>query len=74
MLRPVRSGKQPHCPYNREQRDANKELWGDGHASWVNARALISMSENGELEGTGWICPGTSAEAYQASAGLHLRG
>jgi prepilin-type N-terminal cleavage/methylation domain-containing protein/prepilin-type processing-associated H-X9-DG protein len=44
--------------------------WADGHASWVASQTLVSMSEEGTLEGVGWICwPQSSAEGFAANCG-----
>jgi len=44
--------------------------WADGHASWVDSQRLVSMSENGDLEASAWICaPFTSAEGFAANCG-----
>jgi prepilin-type N-terminal cleavage/methylation domain-containing protein/prepilin-type processing-associated H-X9-DG protein len=44
--------------------------WADGHASWVASQTLVSMSEEGNLEGVGWICwPQSSAEGFEANCG-----
>ena len=44
--------------------------WADGHASWQLSQNLIAMSENGELEGVGWLCyPATSALGHEAFCG-----
>ena len=32
--------------------------WADGHASWVHAERLAAMSDDGDIEGVGWICTG----------------
>jgi len=44
--------------------------FADGHASWIAAERLIAMSDEGELEGIGWLCwPYTSAEGYRENCG-----
>ena len=77
-----------HAPYrtvhegaDRWEKDIPRHLgavnvgWADGHASSVASRRLISMSENGEIEGTGWLCPDyTSALGYAKNCGTPLPG
>ena len=43
--------------------------WADGHASWINSRTLCAMDDNGETEGIGRGCPGSSIEGYLECAG-----
>jgi prepilin-type processing-associated H-X9-DG protein len=33
--------------------------WADGHASWISAQTLCAMSDEGDVEGVGWICTGS---------------
>jgi len=43
--------------------------WADGHASWVAAQRLCSMSDEGDIEGVGWICaPYTSYNGWVATS------
>jgi prepilin-type N-terminal cleavage/methylation domain-containing protein/prepilin-type processing-associated H-X9-DG protein len=45
--------------------------WADGHATWVSAQRLCSMSDERDIEGVGLICGmwGTSVEGYTATCG-----
>jgi prepilin-type N-terminal cleavage/methylation domain-containing protein/prepilin-type processing-associated H-X9-DG protein len=45
--------------------------WADGHATWMHAERLISMSNDEEIEGVGTVCAawGTSVEGYRAACG-----
>jgi prepilin-type processing-associated H-X9-DG protein len=48
--------------------------WADGHATWVPAQRLCAMTDDGEVEGVGLICDGTSVEGYRANCGDPLPG
>ncbi len=42
----------------------------DGHAAWAHAERIISMANEGDLEGVGWWCsPYSSLEGYTAECG-----
>ncbi len=44
--------------------------WADGHASWIAAQRLCAMSDDGDIEGVGLVCPdGTTVEGYRANCG-----
>jgi prepilin-type processing-associated H-X9-DG protein len=43
--------------------------WADGHATWVHAQRLCAMSDEGDIEGVGLICYGTSVQGYQRECG-----
>jgi prepilin-type processing-associated H-X9-DG protein len=43
--------------------------WADGHATWVHAQRLCAMTDDGDLEGVGLICDGTSLEGYRQYCG-----
>ena len=38
--------------------------WADGHASWVAAQRLCAMSDEGDIEGVGWICTGPPGSGW----------
>ncbi len=38
--------------------------WADGHASWVDSRRLAAMSDDGDIEGVGWICTGPPGSGW----------
>ncbi len=71
---PVRARDEGHDPWKR---DALRHLggtnvgWADGHATWVQARRLLSMADDEEIEGVGTVCGnlGTSVEGYRALCG-----
>ena len=49
--------------------------WADGHASWVDSQRLVAMSDDGDLEQIGWVCPdSTSPEGYAANCGTPTPG
>ncbi len=48
--------------------------WADGHATWVAAARLCAMTDEGDVEGVGLICDGTSLESYRANCGDPLPG
>ncbi|MFB3883504.1 MAG: type II secretion system protein [Armatimonadota bacterium] len=67
-----------HAPYlvvhggpDQWKKDCARHLGGsnlgfaDGHAAWIAAQRLCTMSDDGDIEAVGWICsPGTSYEGY----------
>ncbi len=48
--------------------------WADGHATWTAAQRFCSMTDEGDVEGIGLICDGTSLEGYRANCGEPLPG
>jgi prepilin-type processing-associated H-X9-DG protein len=43
--------------------------WADGHATWVHAQRICAMFDEGDIEGIGLICDGTSLEGYRYNCG-----
>jgi len=43
--------------------------WADGHASWIAAQTLCAMDDDGDIEGIGRGCAGTSVEGYRENCG-----
>jgi prepilin-type N-terminal cleavage/methylation domain-containing protein/prepilin-type processing-associated H-X9-DG protein len=43
--------------------------WADGHASWIAAQTLCAMDDEGDTEGIGRSCLGTSVEGHRETCG-----